>query len=253
MSPTSTSTFRLTPQPMAALVPAPKYDANLEETFAAVLGNSAVSFVYIGTDNNVYTFGENTRAATATYVNPPQKITMPTGVTAVKILPFALSNFIILGNNGNLYRIGNGGGQIPATGYTAVALNTNGNIFSDFVIGGNNSTINGVPKNGGDMVQLFYSYNGGVGFNPPTANTVLGTARFKVVKLWSDDQGNIVIKDGNTGNLYVYNLGSNITGTSWPVIATGFSMGSAGTNVNVDPAGNALRQKGPFKLINCLK
>lgn len=251
-SPTATQPYYLTPKAAAALVPAPKYDPNIEETFVAVQGNSAVSFVYIGSDNKVYTYGENVGTNGGALVTTPQQITLPAGVNPVKILPFRLSNFLILGDNGVIYRVGNGESTIPATGFTAAVLNTNSNTFKDFAIGYNGYAIHGVPKNGGNMVKLDYNYNYGVGFSGPTITTVSGTSRFNIVKLWSDNQENIIFKDGNTGNIYAYNIISTLQGSSWVNRAIGFSINGSNNN-NTDPAGTNLNSTGPFKLINCLQ
>ncbi len=246
-SPTATASYYLTPKAAAALVPAPKYDPNREETFVAVQGNSAVSFVYIATDDNVYTYGENVGIFGGPLVTTPQRITLPAGVKAVKILPFRMSNFLILGDNGNIYRVGNGESYIPATSFTAVLLNTNSYTFKDFIIGYDGYAVHGVPLNGGDMIKLGYNWSGGVGFTGPTAKTIVGTSRFNIVKLWSDDQENILLKDGNTGNLYVYNM-FQLTGSSWVQKAIGFSINGT---TNADPNAVNLKTFGPFKLINC--
>lgn len=248
-SPVATASYYLTPRAAAALVPAPKYDPNMEETFAAFQGNSAVSFVYIGTDNKLYPYGENVGVYGGAFVNTPQQITMPTGVTPIKVMAiFQMANFLILGDNGIIYRVGNGTATIPATGFTAVAFTTNTYNFKDFIIANNNTSILGVPKNGGDMVKLTYSYTAS-GFTTPTATTLLGTGRLNPVKLWNDTSENLLIKDGNSGNTYIYRW-SPLTGTSWPTKAIGFNM-SGTTDTNYDPNNTALNALGPFKLINC--
>jgi hypothetical protein len=239
-SPTATLSYYLVPRACAALVPAPKYNPNVEETFVAFQGNSAVSFVYIATDNKVGTFG-------GALITTPQQIILPAGVTPVKILPFRMANFLILGSNGLIYRVGNGQSYIPATGLTAVALNTSSYTFKDFIIGYDGYAIHGVPMNGGDMVKLNYSWSGGVGFTGPSVTTIVGTARFNVVKLWSDEQENIILKDGNSGNLYAYNLFQH-SPSSWVSKAIGFDINGT---TNADPNAVNLRTFGPFKLINC--
>jgi hypothetical protein len=99
--------------------------------------------------------------------------------------------------------------------------------------------------NGGDIVKLSYNWSGGVGFTGPSVTPIVGTARFNVVKLWSDEAENIILKDGNTGNLYAYNL---FQFTTWVSKAIGFDI--SGTT-NADPNAANLKTFGPFKLINC--
>lgn len=246
-SPTATLSYHLAPKACAALVPAPKYNPNVEETFVAFQGNSAVSFVYIATDNKVYTYGENVGTLGGALITTPQQIILPAGVTPVKILPFRMANFLILGSNGLIYRVGNGQSYIPATGLTAVALNTNSYTFKDFIIGYDGYAIHGVPMNGGDIVKLSYNWSGGVGFTGPSVTPIVGTARFNVVKLWSDEQENIILKDGNTGNLYAYNL-FQLSPSSWVSKAIGFDINGT---TNADPNAANLKTFGPFKLINC--
>lgn len=250
----NTNSYYLTPKPMSSLTVAPKYDPNMEETFCAVQGNSAVSFVYIGTDNKVYTFGENVGTYGGAMVTTPQLITLPIGVNAIKIIPFQMGNFLILGSDGLIYRVGNGSSYIPATGFTAVQLSTTVSgttyTFKDIVEGYNGYAIHGVPKNGGDIVKLSYSWNGS-GFTAPSATNIAGTARFNIVKLWSDNQEDIIFKDGTTGNVYVYNRFQLASGR-WINRAIGFIINNVtATSSNTDPNGSNLIAYGPFKLINC--
>ncbi len=250
----NTNSYYLTPKPMSSLTVAPKYDANTEETFCAAQGNSAVSFVYIGTDNKVYTFGENVGTYNGSLVTTPQLITLPAGVNPVKILSFQMSNFLILGDNGLMYRVGNGSSYIPATGFTAVQLSTTVSgttyTFKDFIIGNDGYSFYGVPKNGGNMVKLQYNWSGGVGFTGPSATNIAGTSRFNIVKLWNDNQDDVILKDGTSGNIYVFNYSNRLNGSRWINRAIGFQMtGTAATNT--DPNSTNLVAYGPFKLINC--
>jgi hypothetical protein len=68
------------------------------------------------------------------------------------------------------------------------------------------------------------------------------------VKLWRDNE-NILIKDGNTGNVYAYTNSNQFTLDTWVSKAVGFEMNTGG----IDPDGNNLNVIGPYKLINCLK
>jgi hypothetical protein len=246
--PPASAPFSLTPIAASALVPAPKYNSTINETFA-VRQSLNSSFVYIGTDNKVYTYGGNEGVSSGPNITVPQLITLPAGVNPVKVLSnFILSNFLILGDNGLVYRVGNGGGNIPATGFNAVALNISTYTFKDIIIGHNGQSIHGVPMDGSNMVQLSYSWTGGVGITGPHAPTTYFTSRFNIVKLWRDSE-NIIFKDGNTGNVYAYTNFSQFTSPTWVSLAVGFEMNTGG----IDPDGNNLSTKGPYKLINCLK
>lgn len=245
--PTATQPFTIIPKSCAALVPTPKYNPNVEETFAAFQGSSAVSIAYIGIDNKVYTFGENTINYSGSYLITPQLINLPAGVIPIKVLPFMLNNFLILGDNGVLYRFGNGESYIPAVGNTAVPLNTGTNLFKDFVTG--YYAIHGVPLNGGNMVNISYNFSNAA-LQVIETKIVLGTSGFNIIKLWRDKQENILIKDGNTGNLYVYNTTGYLSSATWIARAIGFKIPvSAGSNI--DTNGTVLNNIGPFKLINC--
>lgn len=246
-SPVASTPYYIVPRACAALTPAPKYDPNMEETFAAFQDNSAVCFAYIATDNKVYTFGENAGTYLGPLVTTPQLVNLPAGVTPKKIMPFMLSNFLILGDNGVLYRFGNGGSYIPAVGNTAVALNTGSNLFKDFVTG--YYAIHGVPLNGGNMVNISYNFSNSV-LQVVQTKVVAGTSGFNILKLWRDNQENIVLKDGNSGNLFVYNTTGYLSSPTWIARAIGFKIPVVAGS-NVDPNGNVLNNIGPFKLINC--
>lgn len=245
-TPTATAPYYLIPKPCAALTPAPKYNPNLEETFAAYQGNNAVCFAYIGIDNKVYTFGDNALVYYGPNITTPQMINLPAGVTPKKIMTFMLSNFLVLGDNGVLYRFGNGESTIPAVGNTAVPLNTGSYLFKDFVTG--YYAIHGVPLTGGDMVNISYNTSNAA-IQLVQTKIILGTAGFNVMKLWRDNQENILVKDGTNGNLYTYNTVGNLSGTTWISRAIGFTIPNV-TGSNVDANGNVLKNVGPFKLIN---
>lgn len=246
-TPTATAPYYLIPKPCAALSPAPKYNPNLEETFAAYQGNNAVCFAYIGIDNKVYTFGDNALVYYGPNITTPQMINLPAGVTPIKIMTFMLSNFLVLGDNGVLYRFGNGESTIPAVGNTAVPLNTGSYLFKDFVTG--YYAIHGVPLTGGDMVNISYNTSNAA-IQLVQTKIIIGTAGFNVLKLWRDNQENILVKDGTNGNLYTYNTVGNLSGTTWISRAIGFTIPNV-TGSNVDVNGNVLKNVGPFKLINC--
>jgi hypothetical protein len=246
-SPTATASYYLIPKACAALVPAPKYNPNVEETFAAFQGGSAVSFAYIGTDNKVYTYGENAVTFSGPNITTPQMINLPAGVNPIKVMPFMLSNFLILGDNGVLYRFGNGESYIPAVGNTAVALNTGSYLFKDFVTG--YYAIHGVPLNGGNMVNISYNFSNAA-LQVVQTKVIAGTSGFNILKLWRDNQENILLKDGNTSNLYTYNTVGNLSTATWISRAIGFKIPVVAGS-NVDSNGNVLNNIGPFKLINC--
>jgi hypothetical protein len=246
-TPTATSTYYLAPRACAALVPAPKYNPNIEETFAAFQGGNAVCFAYIATDNKVYTYGENAVTYSGSNITTPQLINLPAGVTPKKIMTFMLSNFLILGDNGVIYRFGNGESYIPATGTTAVPLNTGAYLFKDFVIGSN--AIHGVQLNGGNMVNISYNFSN-ANIQVVQTKVIAGTSAFNIVKLWRDNQEDIFIKDGTTGNIYTYNTVGNMSTTTWITRAVGFKIPTV-TGSNVDTNGAVLNNVGPFKLINC--
>jgi hypothetical protein len=247
--PPASAPYSLTPIAASALVPAPKYDSTIKETFAVTQSTNS-SFVYIGTDNKVYTYGGNVGVSSGPNITVPQLITLPAGVNPVKVLSnFILGSFLILGDNGLVYYVGNGGGYFPATGFNAVALNISTYTFKDIIIGYNGLFIHGVPKDGSNMVSLAYDWSGGVGITGPTSTKRYFTSRFNIVKLWHDST-NILIKDGNTGNVYVYNTFNYFNAsTAWYTLGVGFEMNTGG----IDPDGNNLNLTGPYKLINCLK
>lgn len=255
-SPSASNYYYTSPNEAKALVPAPKYDPTVEETIASGTTGYAISYLYIGTDDNVYNFGGSVANNNTTYLTSPQKITLPTGVNPVKIMAgFQANNFLILGNNGIIYRVGNGASSItnPTPSYTALVFTPTTYDFSDFIILGN-LIICGVPRNGGDLVTLSYSTVGS-SFTAPVINTIPGTSRFNIVKLWTDEQQNIIFKDGTSGNSYIYSNTKNITGNQWWTRAIGFSMSTnqSTTGLNNDPNGVALYKSGPFKIINCVK
>jgi hypothetical protein len=245
------------------LVPAPKYDPTQENTFLTFQNPATgiVTFVYIGTDNKVYTYGSNIGVYQGANITTPQQIILPAGVSAVKVMgPFYPSFALILGSDGIIYRCGHGGTGFSgtgATGLTAQAHTPSTYNFKDFIIDVGGSAflgIIGVPKvAGNDMVKLRYDFTGGgVGYSITSTKTLVGTSRFNAVKLWGGDtQDNVVFKDGNTGNSYVMNqIGINRS-TDWVTLSIGFTPGNAGSTNN-DPNGASLKYFGPFKMINCL-
>jgi hypothetical protein len=253
-SPTSSAAIHYVPKAAAALVPAPKYDPAQDYTFFPHRLDSGygVTFVYIGTDNKVYTYGAKIADETGGDVTTPQQVLLPSGVNPVKILKYGFNFFLILGDDGIIYRFGNASGYFTgSTGYTAVVHTATTYRFRDFIVGYNDLNIIGVQKTQGELIRISNNWSGGSGgYTTPSITPILGTSSFNVVKLWTDQQENVVLKDGNTGNSYVFNKVSSVgSASSWTSLAIGFEEASPTNN---NSSGESLTNKGPFKLISCL-